>query len=97
MRLWRALGGSGREGGPDATNVGIDFSQGDPCRYCGLPADAAFELDLARERGANKATVDMAAKAEARAAVAEVEVARLRGLLREIGWSVERAEKEAGA
>lgn len=78
------------------SNVGIAFRDDQPCPYCGLPAEAALQLDLARERGAQRETLEMAAKAEARAARAEAEVARLRGLVNEILWTAERADKESG-
>jgi hypothetical protein len=79
--------------GTHSSSVGIDFRDGNPCRYCGLPAEAAFQLDAARERGASQAAVEMAAQAEARAAVAEAEVARLRAVLDEIRWAAEAVEE----
>ncbi|MCW2785263.1 MAG: hypothetical protein JWP74_1780 [Marmoricola sp.] len=79
--------------GSYSSSVGIDFRNGDPCRYCGLSANAAFELDQAKERGAQQSAIDMAAKASARADIAEREVQRLRGLLDEISWVVERRDK----
>lgn len=77
------------------SSVGIAFRDGEPCPYCGLPAEAVEALDRAAERGAEQSMVDMAAKAEVRATNAEAEVRRLRGLLREILWSAQLAEEEA--
>lgn len=54
---------------------------GEPCPFCGLPADAAQEIERAVERGANKNLAKHAATAERRAADAEREVLRLRVLL----------------
>lgn len=81
--------------GTRSSDVGYDFLEGRPCRFCGLPAEAASAFDAARARGAEQALVDVAAKAEARAARAEAEVDRLRGLLVEIQWAVERVDGDA--
>lgn len=80
--------------GTHSSDVGYDFINGDPCRFCGLPAEAALALDVAKARGAQQSILDMAAKAEARAGKAEAEVVRLRELLREILWAAERADRD---
>lgn len=51
---------------------------------CGLPADAAFALDVARIKGADRDLIERVANAEARAGVAEAENQRLREALEHI-------------
>jgi hypothetical protein len=63
------------------SNIASAFRRGEPCPYCGLPADSAAAVIAAQERGADALLVRQAAEAERRAGVAEAEVDRLRGLL----------------
>lgn len=58
------------------------FRDGESCPHCDLPADAAAAVLAAQERGASEDLVTRAAKAEQRAAAAEAEAGRLRGVLR---------------
>jgi hypothetical protein len=76
-----------------SSSVGIGFRDEGKCPFCGLPVEAFVALEKARARGAKDSIVKMSAEAEARAARAEAEVGRLKGLLSEIRWTVERAEK----
>lgn len=78
-----------------SSSVGIGFRDEGKCPFCGLPVEAMLALEKASARGAQDSAIKMAAEAEARASRAEAEVVRLRGLLHEIGWTVERVEKEA--
>lgn len=71
------------------------FQEGDPCPYCGLPADAANAVLAARERGASEQLVERAAKAEQRAAKAEQEARRLREALDRIERWLAEVRKEA--
>lgn len=57
--------------------VGAAFRDGLPCPYCGLPADAAHAIDVARDRKVADDILERVAAAEIRAAAAERRVADL--------------------
>ena len=61
--------------------IGAAFRDGEPCPYCGLPAEAAAAFDRAVTRGADEDMAQRAAQAEQRAAVAEARVAMLQARL----------------
>jgi DNA repair exonuclease SbcCD ATPase subunit len=66
------------------SSVGAAFRDGEPCPYCGLPAEAAHAIDEARERHASEVVVKRLADAEVRAAKAEAEVDRLTSILNRV-------------
>ena len=68
-----------------SSSVLAAFQRGEGCPQCGLSADAAEQLLMARARGATAELVEMAAKAEARAQAAEAEASELRATLAQIG------------
>lgn len=54
------------------------FGNGEPCPYCGLPAEVTEKVLLARKRGADEDLTQRYQEAEVRAGKAEAEVVRLR-------------------
>lgn len=54
---------------------------GDPCPYCGLPAEAGRLIEEARSRGVKGKVLKRLADAETRAVEAEAENARMRAAL----------------
>ena len=75
----------------ETSAIGMAFRDGEPCPYCGLPAEAAEAVIRARRRGAAEDVLERMARAEARAARAEARLARLLGAVDDI----ERAAREA--
>ena len=63
------------------SEVGRALRDGEPCPYCGLPAEAAEAVIRARRRGAAEDVLERMAKAEARAAMAEKRLGHLLGTL----------------
>ena len=71
--------------------VGIAFRDGEPCPYCGLPAEVVPILDAAEKRGLDRTLIERTAQAEVRAVNAEAETERMKAALRRIkdeasGW-----------
>lgn len=66
------------------SSVGLAFRQGEPCPYCGLPAEAARLIDEAQERNVSAKLTQRLIEAEKRAAKAEGAAAELRSLLASI-------------
>lgn len=64
--------------------VGEAFRDGDPCPYCGLPAEAVRLIDEARERHVSEDLITRYAAADERARKAETEARRLRLVLNNI-------------
>jgi hypothetical protein len=58
--------------------IGAAFRDGEPCPYCGLPAEAAHLIDEAQERNVSQKVLDRLAAAEIRAAKAEAAFADYR-------------------
>ena len=71
------------------SSVGVAFRDGNPCPYCGLPADAAEEFDRAIKRGADGDLAKRMADAEQRAAKAEREAVRLRHVIATIRFALD--------
>ena len=70
------------------SSVGIAFRDGEPCPYCGLPAEAVALLDAAAERGLERAVVDRLAAAERDLAGVRAENRRLLAALQSIEFAV---------
>jgi hypothetical protein len=66
------------------SSVLADFQDGNPCRNCGLPHEAAVAVLAARERGASEELITKFTGAEQRATAAERKVADLERRLSEI-------------
>jgi hypothetical protein len=66
------------------------FRFGDPCPYCGLPAQTAIEVNEVRERKANADLVEQTAAALLRAGKAEAEAADLRRALMRVKADLSR-------
>jgi hypothetical protein len=75
------------------SSVWTAFADGDPCPYCGLPAGAAEAFENARQRGADEALIEQAARAEQRATAAEERCRVLERALQEVGRRVESVLK----
>lgn len=65
----------------ETSAIGMAFRDGEPCPYCGLPAESAEAVMEARKRGATEQVLERMAKAEARAAMAERRLGHLLGAL----------------
>ena len=66
----------------ETSAIGMAFRDGEPCPYCGLPAEAAEAVMEARKREeASELVLERMAKAEARAAMAERRLGHLLGTL----------------
>lgn len=70
------------------SSVGIAFRDGEPCPYCGLPADTARVVIEARARRADEDLVARVLEADQRAVKAEAEAAVLRARLNEVRRAV---------
>lgn len=77
--------------------VGQAFLDGEPCPYCGFPAEAARQLEAAESRGADQKMIDAFVEAEKRATKAETELAQLRRALADIRSVVRRWGDETNA
>ena len=61
--------------------IGAAFRDGEPCPYCGLPAEAAHAIDAAQERHVSEEVLKRLAAAEVRAVNAEAEARRVNAIL----------------
>lgn len=75
----------------ETSAIGMAFRDGEPCPYCGLPAEAAEAVMEARKRGATEQVLERLAKAEARAAMAERRLGHLLGTLSAIARMADSA------
>ena len=67
--------------GSHSSNVGMDYSNDEPCRSCGLPAEATTAILAARRTAADHELVIKYQEAITRATRAEAEAERLSRLL----------------
>lgn len=76
----------------ETSSILFGFRDRGECPNCGLSAEVALALEMARAKGADAQLIDRAAKAEQRAEAAERKVAELRATLRQIAYLIPREE-----
>jgi len=78
------------------SNVTADYQHGRPCRTCGLAPETADEITAARRRGADATLTEQLTETIKRAAAAETERDRLKGILARLVDGARDAAAEVG-